>query len=82
MLGTTPTTLEITPTTFTTLGGLLSAYELSGEAYPVLLRKAVELGDRLLFNFNTTLGIPLQTINLATREGANPVWMGNRCLHP
>jgi len=60
------------------LGGLLSAYELSNEQHPVLLTKARDLADRLLYAYNTTLGIPFQTINLFTREAQNPEWMGTR----
>eukprot|EP00668_Euglena_longa_P033937 GGOE01043613.1.p1 GENE.GGOE01043613.1~~GGOE01043613.1.p1 ORF type:complete len:525 (+),score=93.12 GGOE01043613.1:89-1663(+) len=60
------------------LGGLLSAFELSGKRHHVLLRMAQDLGDRLLFAYNTTLGIPHQTVNLATGESGNPSWMSNR----
>ena len=40
------------------LGGLLSAYELSGEQHHVLVTKARDLGNRLLHAYNTTLGVP------------------------
>lgn len=36
-------------TTIRYLGGILSAYELSGEKYPILVQKAKELGDKLAF---------------------------------
>ncbi|RKP33820.1 glycoside hydrolase, partial [Dimargaris cristalligena] len=43
------------------LGGLLSAYELSSE--PILLKKAVEIGDILLVAFNTPTGLPLSRVD-------------------
>lgn len=36
-------------TTIRYLGGLLSAYELSNQQFPVLLQKAKEVGDKLAF---------------------------------
>ena len=50
------------------LGGLLSAYHLSGED-ALFLDKAKELADRLLPAFDTPSGLPLSMINLAKREG-------------
>ncbi|KAG1885838.1 glycoside hydrolase [Suillus subluteus] len=56
-------------TTIRVLGGLLSAYHLSGED-PVFLEKAEELGtSRILPVFETESGLPLSLINLALREG-------------
>ncbi|KAG1848535.1 glycoside hydrolase family 47 protein [Suillus subalutaceus] len=55
-------------TTIRVLGGLLSAYHLSGED-PVFLEKAEELGSRILPAFETESGLPLSLINLALREG-------------
>lgn len=46
------------------LGGLLSAFALTGE--PVLLARADDLGRQLLPVFNTTLGLPAFGVNLAT----------------
>lgn len=43
------------------LGGLLSAYTLSGQR--VLLDKADELGQKLLPVFNTPTGMPAFAIN-------------------
>jgi mannosyl-oligosaccharide alpha-1,2-mannosidase len=45
------------------LGGLLAAYDLSGR--PVLLRKAVELGDLLYAAFNTPNRMPVDFIDFA-----------------
>ncbi|TFY59391.1 hypothetical protein EVG20_g7810 [Dentipellis fragilis] len=55
-------------TTIRVLGGLLSAYHLSGED-PVFLDKARELADRILPVFDTPSGLPLSLINLALRKG-------------
>ncbi|KAJ3560592.1 hypothetical protein NP233_g10736 [Leucocoprinus birnbaumii] len=46
------------------LGGLLSAYALSGE--PVLLSRADDLGRMLLPAFNTTSGFPRYAVNTVT----------------
>ncbi|GAA5891356.1 hypothetical protein JCM6882_004669 [Rhodosporidiobolus microsporus] len=59
-------TFEIT---IRVLGGLLSAYHLSGETDQMLLDKAVDLADRLLPAFDTPSGLPLSFVNLAKREG-------------
>lgn len=46
------------------LGGLLSAYALSKE--PILLTRADDLGKALLPVFNTTSGLPMYAVNMAT----------------
>ncbi|KAF7289075.1 alpha-1,2-Mannosidase [Mycena chlorophos] len=48
------------------LGGMLSAYALSGE--PVLLQKAEELGSALLPAFNTDSGLPMFAVNTETGD--------------
>ncbi|THH04887.1 hypothetical protein EW145_g5199 [Phellinidium pouzarii] len=55
-------------TTIRVLGGLLSAYHLSGEE-PLYLEKAVDLADRMLPAFDTPFGLPLSSVNLAKRIG-------------
>ena len=50
------------------LGGLLSAYHLSGED-SLFLEKAVDLADRMLPAFDTLTGLPLSSVNLAERRG-------------
>lgn len=40
------------------LGGLLGAWDISGHKYPILLRKAQQLGEFLYGAFNTESGIP------------------------
>ncbi|THH14487.1 hypothetical protein EW146_g5847 [Bondarzewia mesenterica] len=55
-------------TTIRVLGGLLSAYHLSG-GDPLFLEKAKELGDRILPAFDTPSGLPLSMVNLGQRKG-------------
>jgi hypothetical protein len=61
-------------TTIRCVGGLLSAYDLSGEG--VFLKKATDLAERLLPAFNTPTGIPLNTVNLQSGNAYNPGWTG------
>lgn len=65
-------------TTIRCLGGLLAAYELSGEQ--VLLDKSRDLGDRLLKAFTTPSGMPYTTINLATGQHSVPSWTRGNLL--
>ncbi|MGH9521606.1 MAG: glycoside hydrolase family 47 protein [Terriglobales bacterium] len=46
------------------LGGLLSAYQMTGDAR--LLALAQDLGNRLLSAFNSPTGLPYQNVNLRT----------------
>ena len=50
------------------LGGLLSAYELTGHDQ-LYLDRAIQLADRILPAFDTESGLPTPNINLAKREG-------------
>lgn len=54
------------------VGGLLSAYYLSGKE--VYRRKAVELGEKLLPAFKTPTGIPWALLNLKSGVGRNWPW--------
>ncbi|KAM9703177.1 mannosyl-oligosaccharide 1,2-alpha-mannosidase IA [Menidia menidia] len=54
------------------VGGLLSAYYLSGKE--VFRRKAVELGEKLLPAFKTPTGIPWALLNLKSGVGRNWPW--------
>ncbi|CDO68395.1 Glycoside Hydrolase Family 47 protein [Trametes cinnabarina] len=59
------------------LGGLLSAYAISGE--PILLARADDLGAMLLPAFNTSHGLPMYAVNTVsgkTRTG----WTGDNVL--
>lgn len=59
---------DCSQTTIRVLGGLLSAYHISGED-PLYLERAVDLADRLLPVFDTPTGLPLPMINLVERKG-------------
>ncbi|CAM9711535.1 unnamed protein product [Laminaria digitata] len=59
--------VSVFETTIRELGGLLSAYDLSGDE--VFKEKATELGDLLLPAFNTGSGIPTARVNF--RNGRN-----------
>lgn len=52
------------------LGGLLSAYALSGKD-ELYLRRAQELADRLLPAFNTPHGLPIPNVNLHGEPNPN-----------
>lgn len=54
------------------VGGLLSAYYLSGKE--VFRKKAVELGEKLLPAFKTPTGVPWALLNLKSGVGRNWPW--------
>lgn len=51
--------LNVFETTIRYMGGLLSAYDLSGHRYGTLLEKATELGDMLYHAFDTPNRMPV-----------------------
>ncbi|QSZ32141.1 hypothetical protein DSL72_001711 [Monilinia vaccinii-corymbosi] len=51
--------INVFETTIRYLGGFLSAYELSGQKYPVLIRKATEMGEMLYKAFDTPNHLPI-----------------------
>ena len=53
--------VSVFETTIRSLGGLLSAYDLSGDQ--VFLTKATQLGEKLFPAFGTGSGMPVNTIN-------------------
>jgi len=55
--------VSVFETTIRSLGGLLSAYDWSGES--VLLEKALDLGERLARSFDCDSGIPCPFISLS-----------------
>ncbi|KAF5346120.1 hypothetical protein D9758_009958 [Tetrapyrgos nigripes] len=55
-------------TTIRVLGGLLSAYHLSGND-KLYLERAIDLADRILPVFDTESGLPWPQVNLAERKG-------------
>lgn len=52
-------TLNTFETTIRYLGGFLAAYDLSDGKYPVLLEKAIELGEMLYVAFDTPNRMPI-----------------------
>ena len=54
--------VSIFETTIRSLGGLLSAYDWSGDK--MFLEKAWDLGDRLAKGFDSTSGVPPRSLNL------------------
>ena len=64
--------LNVFETTIRYLGGFLSAYDLSGGKYPILLQKATEMGDMLYKAFDTPNRIPITRWDWqAARDGAS-----------
>ncbi|KAJ2895731.1 hypothetical protein MKZ38_006203 [Zalerion maritima] len=51
--------INVFETTIRYLGGFLAAYEISGQKYPALLRKAAEVGDMLYIAFDTPNHMPI-----------------------
>lgn len=62
-------TISVFETTIRYLGGLLSAYDLSQE--PVLLEKAVQLGEMLYRAFDTTNNTPLGWLDIEETKVAD-----------
>lgn len=51
--------INVFQTTSQLLGGFLGAYELSGKKHPILLAKAVEVGELLMCAFDTPNRLPM-----------------------
>jgi mannosyl-oligosaccharide alpha-1,2-mannosidase len=51
--------ISLFETTIRYLGGLLGAYDISNEKYPILLKKAVDLGEMLYGAFDTPNRMPI-----------------------
>lgn len=66
--GHTQDTVSVFETTIRYLGGLLSAYELSGEKYPVLLQKAQQVADKLAYAWTGLNVIPYGHIQPTSNE--------------
>jgi len=69
--------VSVFETTIRELGGLLSAYELSGD--DVFLDKAKELGDKLMPAFNTQSGIPTGQVDFRSGKSTNG-WAGGSAI--
>ncbi|EYC28417.1 hypothetical protein Y032_0007g3217 [Ancylostoma ceylanicum] len=66
-------------TTIRTLGGLLSAYHLTGDR--MFVTKAEDLGERLMAAFtNSKSPVPLSDVNLKTRKAKPPPWSAESSL--
>ncbi|CAG8475060.1 8593_t:CDS:2 [Funneliformis caledonium] len=63
--------ISVFETTIRYLGGLLSAYELSGKE--ILLIKAIELGEAMLVAFDSPSGLPYNDLNI-TRGSHKPIF--------
>ncbi|KAF5311118.1 hypothetical protein D9619_007980 [Psilocybe cf. subviscida] len=59
-------TVSVFETTIRYLGGLLSAYELSNQQFPILLQKATEVGDKLAFAWVGNNDIPFGFLDFST----------------
>ncbi|CAF3163335.1 unnamed protein product [Rotaria sp. Silwood2] len=57
------------------LGGLLSIYHLTADE--MFLKRAIELGDRLLLNFDTPSSLPLAEINIKRKIASAYRWTSN-----
>eukprot|EP00271_Cylindrocystis_brebissonii_P003675 TRINITY_DN1490_c0_g1_i1.p1 TRINITY_DN1490_c0_g1~~TRINITY_DN1490_c0_g1_i1.p1 ORF type:complete len:664 (-),score=202.07 TRINITY_DN1490_c0_g1_i1:463-2454(-) len=60
------------------LGGLLSAYDLSGERG--FLLKAQDLAERLMPAWDTPTGLPYNYLNLESGHGFNAGWTGSSSI--
>jgi IS1 family transposase len=73
-----PGDVSVFETTIRSLGGLLSAYDLSGDK--VFLEKAEDLGKRLQKAYNTKSGLPHGSVNLSSGSSHNFGWYGNNYI--
>lgn len=64
-------TVQVFEITIRTLGGLISAYQMDGDAR--FLELAIDLADRLLPAFASPTGMPYWGVNLRTGEVSRPV---------
>ncbi|KAJ7176363.1 glycoside hydrolase family 47 protein [Mycena crocata] len=67
-LSQTPDSVSILETTIRYLGGLLSAYELSGEKYPALLEKAKQVADKMAFGWVERNIVPFNSMDFSTNK--------------
>jgi mannosyl-oligosaccharide alpha-1,2-mannosidase len=73
-----PASISVFEVTIRVLGGLLAAFDLSAD--PIFLKKAEDLGARLLPAFNTPSGIPRASVHLQTGQSSNPGWTGGSSI--
>jgi hypothetical protein len=71
--------VSVFETTIRDLGGLLAAFDWSGDE--VFRTKAIDLGERLFHCFDgATTGIPFGQVNLANGNTNNIGWTGNNAI--
>lgn len=71
--------VSVFETTIRDLGGLLAAYDWSGDA--AFLTKAADLGERLLHCFdNSVTGIPFGQVSLSDGRASNIGWTGGNAI--
>eukprot|EP00590_Aulacoseira_subarctica_P005390 CAMPEP_0172417882 /NCGR_PEP_ID=MMETSP1064-20121228/4368_1 /TAXON_ID=202472 /ORGANISM="Aulacoseira subarctica , Strain CCAP 1002/5" /LENGTH=473 /DNA_ID=CAMNT_0013156437 /DNA_START=31 /DNA_END=1449 /DNA_ORIENTATION=- len=68
--------VSVFETTIRSLGGLLSAYDWSGD--PVFLQKADDLGSRLIHAFDSPNEMPYEQTELNKRHSFNAPWLQNK----
>jgi len=71
-----PRKVSVFETTIRSLGGLLSAYDWSGDN--AFLEKARDLGDRLFHAFKTSDGIPDGQVNLHDHSISTASWLAHK----
>ncbi|KAG5644716.1 hypothetical protein DXG03_007939 [Asterophora parasitica] len=64
----TPDAVSVFETTIRYLGGLLSAYELSDQKYPALLKKATQVADKIAFAWVGVNDVPFGYLNFTTNK--------------
>ncbi|XP_012945136.1 mannosyl-oligosaccharide 1,2-alpha-mannosidase IA [Aplysia californica] len=69
--------LSVFETNIRFVGGLLSAYALTGDQ--VFKKKAKEVADKLLPAFNTPTGLPYGLVNFKTGSSRNYGWASGGC---
>jgi mannosyl-oligosaccharide alpha-1,2-mannosidase len=70
--------INVFETTIRYMGGFLGAYDISGEKYPTLLAKAVEVGDLLLCCFDTPNRMPIARWDwrkYVKRNASSRIWL-------
>eukprot|EP00026_Physarum_polycephalum_P004819 Phypoly_transcript_04843.p1 GENE.Phypoly_transcript_04843~~Phypoly_transcript_04843.p1 ORF type:complete len:590 (+),score=96.86 Phypoly_transcript_04843:68-1837(+) len=70
--------ISVFETTIRVVGGLASIYDLTKDE--MYIRKAKDLGERLLPAFDTGSGYAKTTINLKTGHASNPAWAHNSAI--
>ncbi|KAF8348776.1 glycoside hydrolase family 47 protein [Amanita rubescens] len=66
-------TISVFETTIRWVGGLLSAYELTGYQYPILLEKAQQIGDKLVYAWSYGNTIPFGHLNFTTNSPVDAI---------